>query len=408
MSGQTVENKPAFLDELATFNLSGDSEVSELVLHSGIRVPVFINEFWTPRQRQADRMHEISYRACFKPQLPRFFIDRFTEPGDVVFDPFLGRGTTAIEAVLRGRTGWGRDINPLSRILVLPRLFPPSLQAIEKRLNGWSFEFHGAMPEELLSFYHPDTLRKICWMRNYFQSRMSLGTFDEVDRWIQMVATNRLTGHSPGFFSVYTMPPNQAVSVSSQQKINKKRNQTPPPRDVKNLILKKSRAMLRSSHMPEGGNGLNNSVEIESADRLESIADETVSLVVTSPPFLDVVDYQGDNWLRCWFNHIDPSTVSIWSFSKLEDWADAMTRCLAELRRVSKIGARIAFEVGEVRRGAVSLEETVVRCGIDVGLTPEVVIINAQDFTKTAHCWGVENQAKGTNTNRIVCFRRDN
>src|SRR5438445_12884741 len=45
------------------------------------RVPTFVNEFWTARQRQAHSLHEISYRACFKPQLPRFFIERLTQPG---------------------------------------------------------------------------------------------------------------------------------------------------------------------------------------------------------------------------------------------------------------------------------------------------------------------------------------
>jgi len=35
----------------------------------------YINEFWTARQRQSSSLHEISYRACFKPQLPRFFIE---------------------------------------------------------------------------------------------------------------------------------------------------------------------------------------------------------------------------------------------------------------------------------------------------------------------------------------------
>ena len=47
-------------------------------------VPTCINEFWTARQRQASSLHEISYRACFKPQLPRFFIERLTQPGEVV------------------------------------------------------------------------------------------------------------------------------------------------------------------------------------------------------------------------------------------------------------------------------------------------------------------------------------
>jgi hypothetical protein len=63
-----------------------------------ISVPTYVNEFWTARQRQASSLHGVSYRACSKPQLPRFFIQRLTQPGDVVYDPFMGRGTTPVEA----------------------------------------------------------------------------------------------------------------------------------------------------------------------------------------------------------------------------------------------------------------------------------------------------------------------
>src|SRR6187397_1864134 len=66
-------------------------------------VPVFENEFWTAKQRQAHPLHEVSYRACFKPQLPRFFIEPFTKKSDTVYDPFNGRETTVIEASLLGR-----------------------------------------------------------------------------------------------------------------------------------------------------------------------------------------------------------------------------------------------------------------------------------------------------------------
>jgi hypothetical protein len=39
-------------------------------------------------------------------------------------------------------------------------------------------------------------------------------------------------------------------------------------------------------------------------------------------------------------------------------------------------------------------------------LDPVLLLINSQQFTKTAACWGVDNNRKGTNTNRIVLFRR--
>jgi DNA modification methylase len=69
----------------------------------GIRIPKFINEFWTSKQRQSNPIHEVSYRACFKAELPRFFIKLLTKENDVVYDPFAGRGTTIIEAALLNR-----------------------------------------------------------------------------------------------------------------------------------------------------------------------------------------------------------------------------------------------------------------------------------------------------------------
>jgi hypothetical protein len=45
--------------------------------------------------------------------------------------------------------------------------------------------------------------------------------------------------------------------------------------------------------------------------------------------------------------------------------------------------------------------------GVAGGLAPVLVIINDQEFTKTANCWGVDNNTAGTNTNRIVLFRKD-
>src|SRR5208283_2693661 len=88
------------------------------------------------------------------------------------------------------------------------------------------------------------TLRAIAALKKYLLARRAANSLDAVDEWICLLALNRLTGHSPGFFSVYTLPPNQAVSVKSQVKINAKRNQTPPRRHVPKIILKKSRALL--------------------------------------------------------------------------------------------------------------------------------------------------------------------
>ena len=89
-------------------------------------------------------------------------------------------------------------------------------------------------------------LRDICGLKNYFIDRQADGSLDNTDRWLCLVAMNRLTGQSSGFFSVRTLPPNQAVSPKSQLKVNAKNNQTPPRRDVREVILEKPRHLPRA------------------------------------------------------------------------------------------------------------------------------------------------------------------
>ena len=389
--------------------LTGEIEVS---VDDGTlaRVNTFTNEFWTAKQRAANSLHEVSYRACFKPQLPRFFIERLTSPGDIVYDPFMGRGTTLIEAALLGRQPYGCDVNPLSAVLCESRLSPPTMTDVQRGLDAVDFADAGEMPEDLLVFYHPATLRQISALRKHLLDRQAGGTLTDVDRWIRMVAVNRLTGHSTGFFSVYTLPPNQAVSARAQAKINARLEQQPGAKDVPRLILSKSRSLLRgvTPAIRQQLDGVTRHARVLTGPSSDTptIANDSVALVVTSPPFLDVVDYKGDNGLRCWFSGIDAAAVPVTLAKQIDAWKAFVTSTLAEVRRVLRPGGHAAFEVGEVRGGAVRLEEVVVPAGIAAGLEPVLVLVNAQVFTKTANCWGVTNNSKGTNTNRIVLFRK--
>lgn len=363
-------------------------------------IPYLVNEYWTAGQRQAHALHEISYRACFKPQLPAFFIERLTAPGEAVYDPFMGRGTTPLQAALMGRRALGNDANPLSAMLARPRFAPPTLGAVAARLAIVDWADDGVEAPELEAFYAPATLRKLSALRRWLLRSPDL---DAVDDWIRMVALNRLTGHSPGFFSVYTLPPNQAASLKAQVKINAKRGQAPPERDVGALILRKSKALLRD------GAPLCEPPLLFSrpAEATPDIPDASVDLVVTSPPFLDVVDYAGDNWLRNWFAGLDGAPISTSRLAKPADWQAMARRTLQELARVTRSGGHVAFEVGEVRGGKLALERLVWGAAENLPFQRLFVMVNQQEFTKTANCWGVGNNAKGTNTNRIVMLKRD-
>ena len=382
----------------------------EYVEINGNVIKKFTNEFWTSKQRKANSIHEIAYRACFKAQLPRFFINLLTKPEDVVYDPFSGRGTTVLEAALLNRNIISNDVSPLSKILCYPRFFTPDITEVANRLYSIPIDETAKADIDLSMFYHPKTEAEVVSFRKYLKEKQQKGFEDKLDQWIRMVATNRLTGHSPGFFSVYTLPPNQAVSQESQKKINKKRNQKPEYRDVRQLILKKTKSLIKKiSHQKSiqlHKIGLKARFLTMDARFTHRIKSDCVQLTITSPPFLDVVQYNKDNWLRCWFNSIDAKEVAakITMAKKIEDWCEVMRKVFEELFRITKAGGYIAFEVGEVKGGKLKLEEYVVPLGLNAGFDCEGIMVNQQEFTKTANIWGVSNNKKGTNTNRIVMF----
>jgi hypothetical protein len=261
-------------------------------------------------------------------------------------------------------------------------------------------------------FFQADTLQELLALRTWFVARTASGRMDAVDRWIRMVATNRLTGHSPGFFSVYTLPPNQAVTAAKQVELNLKRGQAPEYRDTHALILRKTRQLLATLEAGERANlalAATDALHLTGpATRTPLLEDASVQLTVTSPPFLDVVQYQADNWMRCWFCGLDAAEVGrgITMSRTLAAWAVVMGEVFRELYRVTRPGGYVAFEVGEVRKGTVRLEETVLPLGQEAGFQAMGLLVNQQDFTKTANIWGIANNTHGTNSNRIAIFAK--
>lgn len=393
---------------------SQDSEQTtrvDLIEINGIKYFRYTNEYWTSKQRQANPIHEIAYRACFKAQLPRFFIELLSKKGDCIYDPFSGRGTTVIEAALLERNIIANDINPLSKILSYPRLFIPDVSDLKRRLSAIPI-IRKRAEMDLSMFYHPKTENEIVSLKDYLQEKKENGKEDDLDSWIRMVATNRLTGHSPGFFSVYTLPPNQAVSPESQRKINEKLKQKPEYRDAREIILKKSLSLISDTNEEQKEQlktvGAKAKFISEDARFTNQIMKQSVKLTVTSPPFMNVVQYAEDNWLRFWFNGIDSGNVArrITTSKTITDWEQVMADVFHELYRITASDGWVAFEVGEIQNGKIALDEVVLPLGIQAGFECEGIVVNKQEFTKTANIWGVKNNEKGTNTNRVLLFRK--
>jgi hypothetical protein len=83
-----------------------------------------------------------------------------------------------------------------------------------------------------------------------------------------------------------------------------------------------------------------------------------------------------------------------------------MSKIFDELYRITRKSGWIAFEVGEIRKGKIKLDEHIVPLGVNAGFNCAGIIVNLQKFTKTANIWVISNNNAGTNTNRIVIFRK--
>lgn len=391
---------------------SATAKVVELVTPQG-PIPQIFDEFWTAKQRQMHSLHYAnSYRASFKPELPDFFIKNFTEPGDTVGDPFGGRGTTILQASMLGRKGLSNDVNPLSERLAYPKINPVTVDEIAHRLSEIDFKKDVDLSKEddMSMFYHIDTYKELINLRNYLKTNR-----DDVDRFIEMIAISRLHGHSNGFFSAYSFP-QISVPKANQIKINRTRGVEPEYRDVASRILKKAKVTLKSGNIQKIRQlGKFQKLTTGDSRNLKGWKDESVDLIVTSPPFLNQVDYIQDTWVETWFCGIDKALVEgkIVQTPDLSKWMQFISDTLSELNRVVKPGGYVAMEVGEVKyKGKIlNLDEKIVELATSAKYNGDQfrlreIYVQSQKFTKLANCFKVKNNKLGTNTNRIVFMEK--
>ena len=370
-------------------------------------VPYYCGAFYKSGGARPYGLFEFPYRASFSPFLPAFFINALSREGDIIHDPFGGSGTVAIEAARTDRIAYSSDINPLSKLITAPRIGSDvTLEAVAEALETVDWE-NGELAELDLpcEFFHEQTARELRILRHWLELNAPLdgSAGNPVAAWIFMVVLARLTGHSEGFMSGYTLPPNQATTVAGQRRINEKRGETPPVRDVQNIILKKTASLLRN-----GAPSFNSEhrIEVAPASNTPWIKAESVSLVVTSPPFSTVVNYGAEHWLRLKFAGIERDSIAFSHIASLADWTAMIRETLIEQIRVVKPGGYIAMEVGEIRRGTVKLERLVWHAAEGLPCRRLGVIVHDAKFTKSSHIYNVTNGQCGTNTNRIVLLQR--
>lgn len=323
----------------------------------------------------------------FPEEFAASWIGRLTRPGQTVLDPFSGRGTAPFQALLMGRRSVAGDVNPVAYVLTGAKLDPPSPPSISRRLSELADSFSSsryddrarALPAFFRRAFHWSTLRQVLHLREHLRWRER-----KVDRFIAALALGSLHGEmdkSESYFS-NQMPRTISTKPNYSLEFWKQHDLWPEKRNVFE-ILRARLAFRFESDAP----GLRGNAYLADARELAVIARghaESVHLVLTSPPYLDVTNFEEDQWLRLWFLGGRPGpTTGLFSRDDRHDRARTYWTFICEAwRGIRPLLARRALLV--CRIGAKGLEPDAIRTAFTASLTALARKVTLVEFSVSA------------------------
>jgi hypothetical protein len=365
-----------------------------------------------------------SYLAMFPPSLPRYFIEQCSRPGDIVFDPFSGRGTTALEACVANRVGVGSDANPLAVLLTKAKVCPPTLNRALERVAELESSFRrpavrGAAPPEIeMLFDGRRTLPQLLHVRN------TLRRNSEVDDFLLAALCGILHGNHPDdpraarTLSI-SMPNTFSMAPAYVARFIRTHHLRKYPFDVFSLLNRRLRHLHREP--PPVGRG---KASLLDARRTDSILPKgSVSLVVTSPPYLRLVRYGKFNWIRLWMmgesveavdEHLQvertDKRLRLSDQLRLPSYCDFMRATIEQCESLMRPGATAVFVIGDVdsRDGkSINLAEEVWKTSRrHVGLQLVDVLEDRIDLDeKVTRIWG-KRRGNATKVDRVLILRK--
>jgi len=253
-----------------------------------------------------------SYHGMIPAKVAHYFIQRYSRPGDVVLDPFSGRGTVLLQARVEGRVAICNDLNPLAYVLSRAKIEPPSWDSVQDFLTGLEKGYwqSGAgepiVPADIRMLYHPNTLRQICYVRERLLNKpITLWSPDELMIGGALAGimhgSHRRDGTSQ-YLSI-SMPNTFSMSPAYVEKYIRQNGLVTPDQDVFDCLRDKLARLYLDDIA--GLPGRTHHLDATSLLKGRHIKAHMVDLIVTSPPYLQVVNYGTANWIRLWLMGLD-------------------------------------------------------------------------------------------------------
>ena len=345
---------------------------AQLALDLPLELPrIELEAEWKTQQRLwGHSLHPMcSYLASFPAALTHAFIARYSRPGDVVLDPFSGRGTTPLQACAEGRIGVGNDLNPFAHLLTASKVEPATRAAASTRLTALRLAWNAdaprwhtlakaivadpagggpePVPAEVVVAFHTHTLAQILFTREH------LDLADRTDRFLAAAITGILHGKSASYLSelmpnTFSMAPRYVRDFAARTAF------ASPQRDVFDGLSAKLDRLFRQALPPTDGIALLGDARDVSARARAALREQgrpdRARLVVTSPPYLRVVKYGYYNWLRTWFLGFDARAIdaTLDDAHHREPYLAFMADVLADLRDALTDDAVVVLVIGDV------------------------------------------------------------
>lgn len=354
-----------------------------------------------------------SYMAMFPARLPHYFIEKFTRPGDVVLDPFSGRGTTPLQACIDGRIGIGNDKNPLAYYLTKAKVQAPLLKDIEQRLRQLEsdlfYDDGSSEHPNIQMLFHPYTLGQLVYLRSRLDDDRPTDVFIKATiLGIMHGASNKdQTGSS--FLSI-SMPNTFSMSPNYVRKYIKEKGLKQIRVNVFEALRRKIKRLFKDGRPAQQGFAHLGDVAQLHQQRNSHLR-RRVKLIVTSPPYLHVIRYGLYNWIRLWFLAVDGPALDgqLATHPKLPHYLEFICGALNELYKMLAPGGVVALVVGDVTtRGrnahTINLAEEIWG-NLEYEKSPflryDLIEDHIEDNTKVTKIWD-KGKGRATQTDRIL------
>lgn len=281
-----------------------------------------------------------------KTSMARSLIEQWTQPGDLVADPFCGCGVVALESARSGRRVIAGDWNPYAVLLTRAKLLAPrSLMAAQRRLSrlwGISRELVAnqdlrQVPIWVRKFFHPATLRNALAFRD--------ACVQHGDSFLLACLLGILHHQRPGFLSY---PSSHLVPYLRDRSFP--REHFPDMYEERDVLVRLQAKLIRTFQRPPGPFKETRKVFHVDARRFPRI--KKIAAILTSPPYMNELDYLRDNRLRLWFVERSlPTGLDLAAGNREAAYTSLIRSVFIRLQPVLESGGHIILVVGDVTRG---------------------------------------------------------